>query len=108
MHDVEATRLLHSMLRIESRRGQEGRAARFLVAELAHHGLRAEVTPRGHALAIAGAGPRTLALVARLDCASPTQSVRLEGSELHGPGAVLGKGPLAAFSAATIRFAKSL
>ena len=107
MHDLEATRLLHSMLRIESPSGREDRAARFLAEELAHHGVEAEVSPQGHVLASTGKGSRSLALISHLHAPVGVGGVLLENGALHAPGAAAGKGPLVAFAAAMVRYARS-
>lgn len=104
MRDIEATRLLHSMLRIDGCAGAEGRAARFLARELTHRGLTAEISSSGSVVATCGSGPRSLALLGWLEAPTHSASVRLDGEHVHGPGAVSGKGPLAAFAAAMTRY----
>ncbi len=103
MTDREAIQLLEGLLRRPSPSGEEGRAAAYLVEQMAAAGMAAYVDGAGNAVGILGEGPRTLVLLGHIDTVPGAIPVRQEEGRLYGRGAADAKGPLAAFVAAVLR-----
>ncbi|MEK7864153.1 MAG: M20/M25/M40 family metallo-hydrolase, partial [Chloroflexota bacterium] len=79
---------------------EEGEAVEWLVARMAERGFRATVDDAGNAVGEIGTGPVHVVLLGHIDTVPGEISVRIDGDELVGRGAVDAKGPLAAFVAA--------
>jgi len=94
---------LEALVRIESRSGEERRAAAWLVERMRELGFESFVDPAGNAVGTLGNGPRALVLLGHIDTVSGDVRVRREAGRLYGRGTVDAKGPLAAFTLAAAR-----
>ncbi len=92
--------LLCDLVAIESPSGDEGRAVRHLVDWMAGHGAAAHIDAAGNAVGVFGVGERQIVLLGHIDTFGGALPVRLEGTVLHGRGAVDAKGSLCGFAAA--------
>jgi LysW-gamma-L-lysine carboxypeptidase len=92
--------LVKGLVEIPSVSRREGDAVEWLVERMAARGFRATVDDAGNAVGEIGDGPIHVVLLGHIDTVPGEISVRIEGDELVGRGAVDAKGPLAAFVAA--------
>jgi N-acetyl-ornithine/N-acetyl-lysine deacetylase len=102
--------LLYNMLTIPSLSRQEGALARYLVEQARQMGLQAHVDEVGNFVASTPGADVTqppVVLLGHMDTVPGNIPVRLEDGRLYGRGAVDAKGPLAAFTCAVARLARS-
>ena len=104
--------LLQSMLTIPSYSRQEQHFARYLVEQAQQMGLHAHLDEVGNVIASTHNSTnyedqQPIILLGHMDTVPGNIPVRIENGVLYGRGAVDAKGPLAAFLAATARFAQT-
>ncbi len=99
--------LLEALIRIPSVSGDEGAAARYLVAQMAARGFDSFVDAAGNAVGIVGEGRPETVLLGHIDTVPGMIPVRIADGKLYGRGAVDAKGPLAAFVCAATRLRES-
>lgn len=98
---MNAAAFLEALVRIPSPSGEEGRAAAWLVEQMASLGFDcAYIDEAGSSVGIVGDGPRVLMLLGHIDTVAGEVLVRREGEKLYGRGTADAKGPLAAFTLA--------
>jgi [amino group carrier protein]-lysine/ornithine hydrolase len=105
---MDPVSLLENLLNLYSPSGQEAEAVNYLVERLHSAGFSAWVDEAGNAVGTYGDGPETIMLLGHIDTVPGFISVRREGDQLWGRGAVDAKGPLACFVAAAARARASL
>ena len=89
--------LLHRLVAIESRSGQEHDAVAELCREMTARGFVAAPDAAGSAVGVIGTGATKIVLLGHIDTVPGRIAVRIEDGVLHGRGAVDAKGPLCAF-----------
>lgn len=92
--------LVTGLVEIPSLSRSEQAAVQWLVARMSERGFRVSIDQAGNAVGEIGDGPRHVVLLGHIDTVPGDITVRIEGDELVGRGAVDAKGPLAAFVAA--------
>lgn len=99
-----AEALLQDLVAIPGVTGEEGPAARHLVAWMAHQGYdEAFIDEAGNAVGIRGSGDHDLMLLGHVDTFPGDLPVRREGRLLYGRGTVDARGALCAFAVAGAR-----
>ncbi|MGC9522561.1 MAG: [LysW]-lysine hydrolase [Anaerolineae bacterium] len=98
-----ADALLTGLVEHYSPSTEEHAAVAYLVNQMDHLGLEAEIDAVGNAVGTLGEGDRTILLLGHIDTVPGFIEVRQEGRQLYGRGTVDAKGPLAAFVAAAAR-----
>ena len=106
--DDASVALLHELVAVRSESGDEGAAARLLVAHMAAAGLAARLDAVGNAVGevVFGSGRRHLMLLGHIDTVPGGPAVELRDGKLYGRGAVDAKGPLVTFVRAAARLAQ--
>ena len=99
--------VLHDLVAIPSRSGQERAAVAYLCATMAARGFTTMIDEAGNAIGQIGTGSTEVVLLGHIDTVPGEIPVRIEDGVLHGRGSVDAKGPLATFVCAATRAAQA-
>src|SRR6476661_4555961 len=80
--------VLHDLVAIPSRSGQERAAVEYLCATMAARGFTTTIDEAGNAVGQIGAGPVEVVLLGHIDTVPGEIPVRIEDGTLYGRGAV--------------------